>query len=388
MSVWEFRAPELILTARGSLQQVGFHARLRGRRALVVSDPVMTQLGRVEELQRLLAGAGVTSVPYTGVTGEPTDRMVEEGLAILRDEECDLLVALGGGSPIDTAKAIAMLATNGGKITDYMGIDKVQTRSLPLVAIPTTAGTGSEVTRFTIITDTRNDVKMLIGSPHLIPAVAIVDADLSLSAPPRVTADTGIDALCHAVEAYISRRAHPMTDLLALSAIRLVAGNLRQAWANGQDVVVREAVMLGAMQAGLAFSNASVTLVHGMSRPIGAIFHVPHGLSNALLLPTVLEYTWPACPQRMADVAAAMGERVEGMSAVAGAHVALAAVSRLCADLQVPSLTEAGVDPARFLEAVPKMADDALASGSPANNPRIPSREEIIDLYHGLVRRA
>lgn len=381
MPTWEFRAPELILTGNGSFQKVGQHTRLRGRRALVVSDPVMEKLGRVEELQNLLAKADVTSATYTRVTGEPTDTMVEEGLKVLRNEQCDILVALGGGSPIDTAKAIAMLATNAGKVSDYMGQGKVQTRPLPLIAVPTTAGTGSEVSRFTIISDTKNDVKMLIGSPYLIPSVAIVDAEQTLSAPPRVTADTGVDAFCHAVEAYISRKAQPSTDLLALSAIRLISGNLRQAWANGQDLAAREAVMLGAMQAGLAFSNASVALVHGMSRPIGALFHVPHGLSNAMLLPTVLEYTWPASPQRFKEIALAMGERVDGLTQVEAARSAVGAASRLCADLKIPTLAEYGVDLAKFREMMPKMAEDALISGSPANNPRTPGKQEIIDLY-------
>jgi len=382
---WEFRAPELILTGNGSFQQVGQHTRLRGRRALVVSDPVMERLGRVEELQKLLDKSDVTSVTYTRVTGEPTDAMVAEGLKVLRDEQCDILVALGGGSPIDTAKAIAMLATNAGKVSDYMGQGKVQTRPLPLVAVPTTAGTGSEVSRFTIISDTKNDVKMLIGSPYLIPSVAIVDAEQTLSAPPRVTADTGVDALCHAIEAYISRKAQPMTDLLALSAIRLISANLRQAWANGQDLAAREAVMLGSMQAGLAFSNASVALVHGMSRPIGALFHVPHGLSNAMLLPTVLEYTWPAAPQRFRDIAAAMGERLEGLTQVEAARAAVNATHQLVAGLKIPTLAEFGVDLARFRDLMPKMAEDALISGSPGNNPRTPAKQEIIDLYSTIA---
>lgn len=385
MSTWEFRIPEVIFTGNGSLGQVGPQARLRGRRALIVSDPVMANLGRVAEVQQLLAEAGVSSTAFTGVENEPTDVMVGAGLTMLGDEKCDLVVALGGGSPIDAAKAIAFLSTNGGAIADYMGQGKVRVPGLPLIAIPTTAGTGSEVTKFTIITDTRTDVKMLIGSPLLIPTVAIVDPDLTLSVPPRVTADTGVDALTHAIEAYISRRAQPLTNELALSAIRLISGNLRQAWANGQDLTARNAVMLGSLKAGMAFSNASVALVHGMSRPIGAVFHVPHGLSNALLLPTVMEYTWPAVPQRFADIAAAMGERMGELTAVEAALKALQSVSRLCSDLRIPSLTQLGINRDRFLEMAPKMAEDALLSGSPANNPRTPGKQEIIDLYQKVA---
>lgn len=382
---WEFRAPELIVTGTGTFGRAGVLAAARGRRALIVSDPVMERLGRVASVVDLLGEAGVEAVAFTGVLGEPTDEMVEEGLELLRGEGCDMVISLGGGSPIDTAKAIGLLATNGGRITEYMGQDKVRLAALPHIAIPTTGGTGSEVTKFTIITDHASDVKMLIGSPHLIPTVAIVDSELTLSAPPRVTADTGVDALTHAIEAYISRKAQPMTDVLALSAIRLIAGNLRQAWANGQDLAAREGVMLGSMQAGLAFTNASVALVHGMSRPIGALFHVPHGLSNAMLLPTVMTYTWPACPQKFKEIAAAMGEPVEGLTPTASARVAVEAVRQLCLDLQVPTVTGFGIEAERFMAAAPKMAEDALISGSPANNPRTPSREEIIQLYRAVA---
>lgn len=385
MTTFEFRAPAVILTGNGCRRQLGPHARRLGERALVVSDPVMEGLGQITELTEQLADHGVSSVVYSGVTGEPTDLMVQEGLALLQAAGCDLVVALGGGSPIDTAKAIALLATNGGGIADYSGQNKVRNATLPVAAVPTTAGTGSEVTRFTIITDTERNVKMLIGSPFLMPSLAVVDPELTLTAPPRVTADTGVDALSHAIEAYISRRRQPMTDLLALEAIRLIAGNLRQAWANPQDLAAREACMLGAMQAGLAFTNASVALVHGMSRPIGALFHVPHGLSNALLLPAVMAYTLPACPQRFREIAAAMGEPVAGLTTMAAAEVAVSAVARLCSDLQVPNLAGAGVDLQQYFSALPKMADDALASGSPGNNPRTPTKAEIIDLYRKVA---
>ncbi|MDB4894137.1 MAG: dhaT 2 [Firmicutes bacterium] len=383
--VWEFRAPEVIVSGTGTFRGAGVLAAARGGRALIVSDPVMERMGRVAQLSQMLQDAGVGAVSFTGVPGEPTDAMVAAGVALAQREGCDLLVSLGGGSPMDTAKAIAMLATNGGRITEYMGQDKVRLAALPHLAIPTTGGTGSEVTKFTIITDHASDVKMLIGSPHLIPTVAIVDPELTLSAPPRVTADTGVDALTHAIEAYISRKAQPMTDVLALSAIRLIAGNLRQAWANGQDLAAREAVMMGAMQAGLAFTNASVALVHGMSRPIGALFHVPHGLSNAMLLPTVMAYTWPACPQKFKAIAAAMGEPVDGLTPTAAAKVAVDAVRQLCQDLQIPTIASFGIPAEQFMAVAPKMAEDALISGSPANNPRTPNREEITELYRAVL---
>ncbi len=224
---------------------------------------------------------------YDTVATEPTVDYVKEGLKVYKENGCDFLIAVGGGSPIDTAKAIAIMVTNPGSIEDYNGLGKIPKEGAPLIAIPTTAGTGSEVTQFTIITDTKTDVKMLIGSPFIMPKVAIVDPLLTLSCPRGSTAAVGIDALTHAIEAYVSVKAQPMSDIFCLSAIELISGNLRQAWANGNNVEAREKTMLGAFQAGIAFSNASVALVHGMSRPIGAYFHVAHGASNAALLGVV-----------------------------------------------------------------------------------------------------
>lgn len=387
MSLYEFRAPALILHGEGTFAAASTQAARFGRHALIVSDPVMLSSGLVDQLRSYLREQGAATSVFTGVTGEPTDEMVEAGLTALREGDCDLVVALGGGSPMDTAKAIGVLATNGGNIADYMGQNKIAKPGLPLICVPTTAGTGSEVTRFSVITDHSNDVKMLIGSPHLIPTVAVLDPALTWGLPPLPTAATALDALTHAIEAYVSRRANPLTDTLAIQAIRRISGNLRQAWANGQNRQAREQVLLGAMEAGLAFSNASVALVHGMSRPIGAVFHVPHGLSNAILLSIVMRYSLPACPERYGEIAAAMGEPVAGLRMMDGAHRALVAVEELCRDLQVPSPRAAGVDPEKLRKMAPKMAEDALISGSPGNNPRVPSKEEIIALYHELANQ-
>jgi alcohol dehydrogenase class IV len=249
------------------------------------------------------------------------------------------------------------------------------------VAVPTTAGTGSEVTPFTIITDETREVKMLIASPLTIPKVAIVDPLLSISMPRGLTAATGIDALTHAIEAYVSVKAQPMSDIFALSAIELIAGNLRQAWANGNNREAREKTMLGSLQAGIAFGNSSVALVHGMSRPIGAYFHVPHGVSNAALLSVVTEFSLIGNPERYARIARAMGEDIAGLTAMEGAEVAADAIARLIADIEIPSLPELGVEAERLEELAPQMAADAIASGSPANNPRQATPEEIIRLY-------
>ncbi len=290
-----------------------------------------------------------------------------------------MIIAVGGGSPIDTGKAIAALSSNPGRISDYMGANKIPKPCAPLVAIPTTAGTGSEVTPFTIITET--DVKMLISSPKILPTVAIVDPLMTVKMPRGITAATGLDALTHAIEAYVSVRAQPLTDTFALRAINLISGNIRAAYSHPDDLEARGNMLMGALQAGLAFANSSVALVHGMARPIGAYFHVAHGVSNAVLLPTVIEWSVPGNPNRYAEIAAAMGEGTEGLTTDEAARRTVSAVRRLNADLQIPSLRGLGIDVARFESVVEKMAVDAIASGSPGNNPRKASSEEIVALY-------
>jgi alcohol dehydrogenase class IV len=251
----------------------------------------------------------------------------------------------------------------------------------PVVAIPTTAGTGSEVTRFTVITDSETDEKMLIAGLACCPIAAIVDYELTMTMPLRLTADTGLDSLTHAIEAYVSRRASPFTDGLARSAMGLIAGHIRIACAEPDNQPAREAMMLGATTAGMAFSNASVCLVHGMSRPIGAFFHVPHGLSNAMLLPEITAFSAPAALDRYADCARAMGVADESEGSQGAVARLLDELRRLNRDLQVPSPREWVIDASRWEALLPIMASQAAASGSPANNPRVPTGDEIIDLY-------
>ncbi|GGJ93208.1 1,3-propanediol dehydrogenase [Calditerricola satsumensis] len=337
--VARFRIPSVVVYGRGALGRVGEEARRLGAKALIVCDAVMERLGAVAECRAHLAKAGVEAAVYTGVNTEPIDAYVDEALAMYRVEGCDHLIALGGGSAIDTAKAVALLAENGGRIADYhAGERTIRRPSAPLIAVPTTAGTGSEVTDVTVITNTATAVKMMIKHPTLLPTVALVDPLLTVSSPPAVTASSGLDALCHAVEAYLSRRAQPLTDALALSAVRRIAGHLRRAYANGQDLEAREAMALAAMEAGMAFSNASVALVHGMSRPVGALFHVPHGIANAMLMPAVLEYTKPACVARLAVIGRAMCPDVAGASDEEAAEEAIREIKRLCRDLAIPNL--------------------------------------------------
>ena len=375
-------APRLMAIGGGALAELpGVLARLGLARPLIVTDPYIAGCGILERATALLDGAGVPWSVFSETVPDPTTDAIAIGVARLASGDFDSLVAVGGGSSIDTAKGMSVLFANGGQMRDYKVPNDIPRAGLPVVAIPTTAGTGSEVTRFTVVSDTETDEKMLIAGLACCPTAAIVDFELTLSMPLRLTADTGIDSLTHAIEAYVSRRASPYTDGLARNAMGLIARNIRTACAEPQNRAAREAMMLGAMTAGMAFSNASVALVHGMSRPIGAFFHVPHGLSNAMLLPEITAFSAPAALERYADCARAMGVAEEGEGSQSAVARLLDELRRLNQDLKVPSPKAYGIDRARYDELLPVMAGQALASGSPANNPRVPTGEQIIELY-------
>ncbi|WP_323761834.1 iron-containing alcohol dehydrogenase [Maricaulis sp.] len=383
--------PRLIRTGSGALGEIGQLLALCGvTRPLIVTDPTMVSLGYVTRLEAALVAADSPFGLFADTEPEPTETSVIAAEAILNagvdGAPFDGLVALGGGSAIDTAKALAVLGPHGGRMRDYKVPRIVDEPGLPVIAIPTTAGTGSEATRVTVITDPDNDEKMLCMGLAFMPVAAILDPDLTVSLPPRVTADTGIDALTHAIEAYVSRKASPFSDQQALAAMRLIAPNLRRAFHDGQDAAAREALLVGACFGGIAFSNASVALVHGMSRPIGAFFHVPHGLSNAMLLPAVTAWSIPAAPRRYADCARAMGLVDDRAGDDPANEALLDELRRLNSELGVPTPSGFGIDPARWRQLRPLMAEQALASGSPANNPRIPTVDEIIDLYDEVWR--
>ncbi|WP_027351217.1 iron-containing alcohol dehydrogenase [Halotalea alkalilenta] len=366
----------------GTFERLGEEAARFGSRALLVGDRTMEMLGLIDRARVLLEDAGVECLSFIDVDGEPEDRHVEAALAIARECDCRMLVGLGGGSCIDAAKAVALLAASGGDIADYLDPrEHPGAEALPLIAVPTTAGTGSEGTDVTVITDTGRGIKMMIKRAALMPAVAIVDPELARSAPGPVVAATGVDALTHAIEAYLSRRAHPYTDTLALAACARIGRHLERAWRDREDLDAWSELSLGATQAGQAFSNASVGLVHGMSRPLGALFHVPHGISNAMLLPGVLEFSRRDCAPRLAELAAVLlpGECPRDVDTAADAVVAW--VKRLCLHLEIPNMQRYGIEWQALAPRLDKMAEDALASGSPGNNPRIPSHAEIMTLY-------
>lgn len=353
-------------------------------RPLVVTDKTMVRLGHAQRIKGILESENIVCEVFDDTVPEPTSASIQAGVSRIKGGSFDAIVALGGGSPIDSAKAMAILARYGGVIGDYRFPRQVSEAGIPLIAIPTTAGTGSEVTRFTIITDETTDEKLLCAGLGFMPMAALIDYKLTLSLPSRITADTGIDAITHAIEAYVSAKANPYSDSQALAALSYLGPNLRTVCRNGLDEHAREAMMIGATLAGIAFSSASVALVHGMSRPIGAFFHVPHGLSNAMLLPLVTKWSLNAAPKRYAQCAVAMGvAEIRDDELVAGQKL-IQFLNLLNAELCVPTLAEFGVSHERFDQVISMMAEQALASGSPGNNPRVPSLAEVNTLYRAL----
>ena len=379
----EFIMPGKIISGSGALEHAADCIKKMGKRALVVTGKVMVKLKNVDTLTHVLEQAGIAYHVYSDILGEPTDEMIDGGLAAYQKHGCDFLVALGGGSPIDAMKAIAALAANEGELRDFMG-KEIAGAIPPMVAIPTTAGTGSEATKFTIITDVKTNVKMLLKGDALMPDLAIIDPQFTITSPPSLTAATGLDALTHAIEAYTSRKAQPMTDVYALSAVKRIFEYLPRAFRDGSDVTAREEMSLASLEAGIAFNNASVTIVHGMSRPIGAMFHVPHGISNAMLLKECMSFALPGALDRFAVLGKTIGAVWEGSDSEENAKLFLCAVENLCTELEIPTLAQYGIDREAFFAAMDKMADDALISGSPANTRREVTKQDILTIYQNL----
>lgn len=379
----EFIMPGRIISGIKALNMAEAALGRMGKKAMIVTDPMMVKLGNCAKVEEALKNEGVAYTVYDGVTGEPTDQMVEAGVAKYRSEGCDFLVALGGGSPIDTMKAIGSLVLNDVGIASYMG-KEIHVQMPPMAAIPTTAGTGSEATQFTIITDTVKDVKMLLKGSVLMPDLAIIDPQFTMTAPPKITAATGLDALCHGIEAYTSRKSQRMSDTFALSAVKRIFRNLAKAYHNGEDEDARSEMSLAALEAGIAFNNASVTLIHGMSRPIGALFHVAHGLSNAMLMKVCLEYALEGAYDRFGALGRAIGVAGRQDSDETAARNFLQAVEALLQELEVPSLEQYGIDRDTFFAQIDKMAHDAMESGSPQNTRRAVEKTDVEELYRRL----
>ena len=350
-------------------------------RPLIVTDPTVARL-YLTQLTDVLEANQLTWGVFDQVVEDPTDVCVDAALSVFRSGDYDCVIGFGGGSPMDTAKAVSFMAVNPGHVRDYKAPAQIDRCGVPIILIPTTGGTGSELTRWCVITDTQSPEKYNLSGLACVATAALIDWTFTLTKPARITADTAVDSLTHAIEAYVSRKAFPYTDAFALSAMPLIAHNVRRAYADPSDATAREALMLAAAQAGMAFSNASVALVHGMSRPIGAHFHVAHGLSNAMLLPAVTAFSVAANPQRYANCARVMDMADARDNDATACAKLVEGLRKLNDDLAVPSPSDLGHQADEAMLSL--MAAQALASGSPSNNPRVPTAEEIVTLYRDM----
>ena len=383
MSTTTFFIPPVNLMGAGCLAEAVSAIRGYGfRHALIVTDAGLARAGVAAKVAGLLAAHDIQATVFDGAQPNPTVANVDAGLALLRAKGCDCVISLGGGSPHDCAKGIALVAANGGRIGDYEGVDRSAKPQLPLIAINTTAGTASEMTRFCIITDEVRHIKMAIVDRNVTPILSVNDPSLMLAKPAALTAATGMDALTHAVEAYVSTAATPITDACALKAVTLIAANLRRAVADGQDLEAREQMAYAQFLAGMAFNNASLGYVHAMAHQLGGFYDLPHGVCNAVLLPHVEAFNAPVAAARLAEVARAMGAELGGLDEAAAAECCLAEIRRLAADVGIPvGLAQLGVK----AEDIPTLAANALKDACGLTNPRPADQVEIEAIFRGAL---
>ena len=381
-----FRTTPRILLGNGSIEQIGTEVtNLKGKKAFIVTDPGIVQSGILEKVTALLKSAKISFGVFDRVEPDPRIEIVDQALNQLREGKYDAVIGLGGGSSLDIAKLAAMMAKNPGKISDYFGIDLVPHQGLPLICVPTTAGTGSEVTPIAILSDEAEHLKKGVVSGHLFPRVALLDPLLTVGLPPAVTASTGMDALIHAIEAYTSINANDLTDHFAFKAIQLIYGNIRTAYARGEDVNARFNMLEGSLIAGLAFANAGVTAVHAFAYPLGGEFHVPHGLANAVMLPHVLRFNMLGNLAKFAAITKAFGLPVENLSQRQAAEAGISAIEELMRDINIPlHLRDMNIDQG----AIPRMAEGVMkVTRLLANNPRKITLEGCrADLSESVVR--
>ncbi|WP_350304506.1 L-threonine dehydrogenase [Photorhabdus viridis] len=365
-----------LVEAVNSMKDYGY------KQAFIVTDHVLNEIGIVAKVQSLLADVGIESVVYDGTHPNPTTVNVSEGLDILRQYNSDCIISLGGGSPHDCAKAIMLVAANGGNIRDYVGTDRSFKPHLPLISINTTAGTASEMTRFCVITDVEHHVKMVIADKNIIPVLSVNDPELMVGMPKGLTAATGMDAMTHAIESYVSVSANPITDTCALKAITLISQSLRHAVEDGSNIKARENMAYAQFLAGMAFNSALLGYVHAMSHQLGGSYDLPHGVCNAVLLPHVQEFNAKVSAGRLKDVAAAMGVDVRAMNDQQGAAACIAEIRKLSKDIGIPAgLAELNVK----LEDLPMMATNALKDICCLTNPAQASHEEIVAIFKAAM---
>ena len=382
IGVTKFYVPTKIVKGMGALEQLGTEAKLlKAKNALIVTGPNLVKIGVADKIRDLLKSDGIESEIFSEVMPDPTVKLVEKGTEIIKNGNFDVIIGLGGGSNIDAAKAMSVMANNPGSIIDYEGADKFTNPPMPIIAIPTTAGTGSEVTYSSVITDTDRNYKFVVWSSLLVPRVAILDPRMPATAPRMVRVAAGMDALTHAIESYVSKNANTYTETLALSAIKLIEENLRQSVADSHNATAITNMQIAANMAGMAFTNTRLGIVHALALPPSAMFHVPHGLANAILLPHGMEFNLIANPKKFINIAKTMGEHVESMRLMDVAMSAVDAVIELADDIGAPvTLESVGVT----RESLPKMAEDAMKSGHIAVNPR----EVTYDDALGILEKA
>ena len=379
MNIFKFMTPEIIFGPEAMAQVGESLLRLGATRVFVVSDNGVLEASWVNKALAYLDEVKLSYVIWTGITPNPKDYEVADGAREYLETQCDAILAIGGGSPIDAAKGIALVATNGGNINDYEGIDKVTSPLPPMVAVPSTAGTGAEVSQFSIIVDSNTKVKMTIISKSLIPDIAIIDPIILTTKDTMLTAYTGMDALSHAVEAYVSLAATPLTDIHALSAIELIGKHLRSSVASNSNLDAKREMAMASLKTGLAFSNAILGAVHAMTHPLGGELDLPHGEANAILLPYVMEFNLPSCIERYVHVAVALGENINGLSKRAAALKAVDAVRSLSADICIPeNLSEMGLKK----EVIPYLSQCAIKDACLITNPRKATAKDIENIYY------
>ncbi|MEQ3513270.1 L-threonine dehydrogenase [Pseudoalteromonas sp. BZB3] len=378
-----FYIPTVNLMGAGCLKDAADSIQAQGfKKGLIVIDQVLNKIGVVAPVQALLTERDVQTAVFDGTQPNPTIGNVEQGLKILSDNQCDFVISLGGGSAHDCAKGIALVAANGGKIADYEGVDQSAKPMLPLIAINTTAGTASEMTRFCIITDEARHIKMAIVDKHTTPLISVNDPELMLAKPASLTAATGMDALTHAIEAYVSIAATPITGAVAIKAIELIQANLREAVQNGGNIEAREQMAYTQFMAGMAFNNASLGYVHAMAHQLGGFYDLPHGVCNAILLPHVQRFNAKACPERLKDVAKAMGVDVSALTAEQGAEAAIDAIVKLASDVVIPS----GIDQlGAKADDIPTLTENALKDACGFTNPIQATAEEISEIFRAAM---
>lgn len=383
--IYEFIIAKDTVIGENSLETCSEKFRKFGKKVLIVTGKIVSKLDMIDRLKKIVELSDTEYFMFDEITGEPTDEMIYSGVKAFKENHCDYIIGFGGGSPLDSAKAIAAMSVLDGKISDYMG-KEIEGEFPPFVLIPTTSGTGSETTKYTIITDTKKDVKMLLKGNKLLPDLAILDYTFSLTAPKAITAATGMDALTHAVEAYTSIKANPITDGFALSSIKRIFKYLPIAYKNPTDKKAREEMALASFEAGICINNSSVTVVHGMSRPIGALFHVPHGISNAMLICECLKYVCNGNYEKFGNIGKQIGVASVNCSDEKSSLLFIEALENLCKTLDIPTIKSYGIDKDKFISAISKMTQDALGSGSPSNTKKSLNADDISTIYNNLLK--